>query len=103
MFGVLVLVATAYGLRVATRGVARSERVGRIGGTALVGQQLMESTYWVLEPVVRVFASLGVTANGLTWSALVLGLGAGVALAFGWFGLACLLATCSTFCDILDG
>jgi CDP-diacylglycerol--glycerol-3-phosphate 3-phosphatidyltransferase len=52
---------------------------------------------------VRGLAALGVTPNGLTWSALVLGLGAGVALAFGWFGLATLLATMSTIGDILDG
>jgi phosphatidylglycerophosphate synthase len=83
--------------------VARSERVGRIGGTALVGQEIMDWTYWAIEPIVRGLAALGVTPNGLTWSALVLGLGAGVALAFKLFGLACLLATCSTIGDILDG
>jgi len=93
----------AYGVRVATRGVARSERVGRIGGTVLVGQELMDGTYWAVEPIVRGLAALGVTPNGLTWSAFVLGIGAGVALAFGQFGLATLLATCSTIGDILDG
>src|SRR5262249_58645441 len=31
------------------------------------------------------------------------GIGAGVAIAAGWFGLACLLSTISTICDILDG
>jgi CDP-diacylglycerol--glycerol-3-phosphate 3-phosphatidyltransferase len=103
MLGVVVLTVTAYGLRVAMRGVARNERVDRIGGSALVGQGAMETTYWLVEPIVRGLASLGVTANGLTWSALAFGLGAGVAVAFGWFGLACLLATCSTICDILDG
>jgi CDP-diacylglycerol--glycerol-3-phosphate 3-phosphatidyltransferase len=103
MFGTVVLTAIAYGLRVATRGVARSERVGRIGGTALVGQGVMETTYWLVEPIVRGLAALGVTANGLTWSALVFGLAAGVAVALGWFGLGCLLATFSTICDILDG
>jgi phosphatidylglycerophosphate synthase len=102
--GVLVvLAAVMYGVRLATRGVARSERVGRIGGTALVGQELMDWTYWAIEPIVRGLVAMGVTPNGLTWSALVLGLGAGVALAFKLFGLACLLATCSTIGDILDG
>src|SRR5439155_3810414 len=97
------LAVISYGLRVAVRGAARSERVGRIGGTALVGQEVMEGTYWAIEPIVRGLAALGVTANGLTWSALVFGLGAGVALGLGWFGLATLLATCSTIGDILDG
>lgn len=99
----LALAAVAYGVRVMVRGVARSERVGRIGGTALVGQEIMDWWYWLVDPIVGGLVALGITANGLTWSALVLGLGAGVALGFGWFGLACLLATCSTVCDILDG
>jgi phosphatidylglycerophosphate synthase len=97
------LAALAYAVRVATRGVARSERVGRIGGTMMVGQNVMDWTYWSVEPIVRGLVSLGVTANGLTWSALVFGVGAGVALGFDMFGLAALLATCSTIGDILDG
>jgi CDP-diacylglycerol---glycerol-3-phosphate 3-phosphatidyltransferase len=95
--------ALAYGVRVAMRGVARSERVGRIGGTVLVGQEVMDGTYWAVEPIVRGLAALGVTPNGLTWAAFVFGIGAGVALAFGQFGLATLLATCCTIGDILDG
>ena len=97
------LAAVMYGVRVATRGVARSERVGRIGGTPLVGQEIMDWTYWAVEPIVNGLAKLRVTPNQLTWSALVLGIGAGVALAFKLFGLACLLATMSTIGDILDG
>jgi CDP-diacylglycerol--glycerol-3-phosphate 3-phosphatidyltransferase len=102
----LVLVASAavlYAVRLAVRGVARSERVGRIGGTALLGQEVMDWTYWAIEPVVRGCLALGITANGATWIALVLGLGAGVAAGFSWWGLACLLATWSTLFDILDG
>ncbi len=97
------LAAVTYGVRLAIQGAARSERVGRIGGTARVGQEVMDWTYWLLGPFVRGCAALGITPNGLTWSALVLGTGAGVALAFGQWGLATLLATASTFCDILDG
>jgi phosphatidylglycerophosphate synthase len=97
------LAAVLYGVRVATRGVARSERVGRIGGTPLIGQEVMDWTYWAVEPIVRGLSALGVTANGLTWSALVLGTGAGVALVWAQWGLATLLATASTICDILDG
>lgn len=101
--GLWVVALTLYGFRIAARGVFHSERVSRIGGTALVGRGIMDATYWAIEPVVRGLAALGVTPNGLTWSALVLGLGAGVALGFGWFGLGCLLATMSTIGDILDG
>jgi len=98
-----VIALTLYGVRIAARGVFRSDRVSKIGGTALVGRGIMDATYWAIEPLVRGLVALGITANGLTWSALVLGLGAGVDLAFGWFGLATLLATMSTIGDILDG
>jgi CDP-diacylglycerol--glycerol-3-phosphate 3-phosphatidyltransferase len=101
--GLWVVALSLYAVRIAARGVFHSERVSRIGGTALVGRGIMDATYWAIEPVVRGLAALGVTPNGLTWSALVLGVGAGVALGFGWFGLACLLATMSTVGDILDG
>jgi phosphatidylglycerophosphate synthase len=101
--GLWVVALTLYGVRVASRGVFHSDRVAKIGGTALVGRGIMDATYWAIEPVVRGLAAAGITPNGLTWSALVLGIGAGAALAFGWFGAACLLATMSTIGDILDG
>ena len=101
--GLWVVALTLYGLRIASRGVFHSDRVSKIGGTAMVGRGIMDATYWAIDPVVRGLAALGVTPNGLTWSALVLGVGAGSALAFGWFGLATLLATLSTIGDILDG
>lgn len=106
IYGMLVLVAftaAAYGVRVMVWGVARSERVAKIGGTALVGQEVMDWTYWAMSPIVRGLAAMRITPNMLTWTACVLGFGAGVALAFGWFGLACALATWSTLGDILDG
>jgi phosphatidylglycerophosphate synthase len=57
---------------------------------------------YVPDPVVRGLVWVGVTSDQLAWTALVTGLGAGVALAVGWFGVACLLATGSAFGDILD-
>jgi CDP-diacylglycerol--glycerol-3-phosphate 3-phosphatidyltransferase len=63
----------------------------------------MQATYWAIEPVVRGLIWLGATPNSITIAALVFGLGAGVAVGLGWFGLACLLGTCSTISDILDG
>ncbi|HWU88286.1 MAG TPA: CDP-alcohol phosphatidyltransferase family protein [Kofleriaceae bacterium] len=93
----------AYGVRYVRRGAARSARVERIGGTALLGSGVMTGTYWALDPVVRALVGLGITPNALTWSSLVLGLGAGVALGGGMFGLGCLLAACSTIGDLLDG
>jgi CDP-diacylglycerol--glycerol-3-phosphate 3-phosphatidyltransferase len=106
IYGMLVLVvatAAAYGVRVMVHGVARSERVAKIGGTALVGQELMDWTYWAMSPIVRGLTAMRITPNMLTWSAFVLGVGAGFAVAFGWFGLATALATWSVLGDILDG
>ena len=103
MLGVVVFVTTAYAVRLATRGAAASERVDAIGGTALVSQGVMRTTYWAVDPFVRGLVALGITANGATWLALVFGLGAGVAIGFAWYGLACMLATTSTLLDILYG
>ena len=101
--GLFALAAVAYAVRVAMYGASRSERVGRIGGTALIGQEVMDWIYWGVDPIVRALTALGITANGLTWSALVFGVGAGIAVGLGWLGLGCLLATLSTIGDILDG
>jgi phosphatidylglycerophosphate synthase len=106
IYGMLVLVAftaAAYGVRVMVWGVARSERVAKIGGTALVGQEIMAWTNWAMSPIVRGLTAMRITPNMLTWTACVLGFGAGIALGFGWFGLACALATWAVLGDILDG
>jgi phosphatidylglycerophosphate synthase len=103
LLGLVVLTIVLYALRLLTRGRARSERVSKIGGTALVGQGVMEWVYWACDPVVSALVAIGATPNGITWTALVTGIGAGVACGCGWFGMACLLATISTIFDILDG
>lgn len=103
LLGVIVVTGLGYAVRVVISPMADSERAQRIGGTWLVGKPLMNWTYWAIDPVARGFARLGISANVLTWASLVLGLCAGGALATGWFGLACLLATLSTIGDIFDG
>jgi phosphatidylglycerophosphate synthase len=101
---VWVVLIAAYAIRVSRYGAFRSERVlGVGGGTVLVGENIMQATYWAIEPVVRALVWIGATPNAITIAALFFGLGAGVAVATGWFGLACLLATASTISDILDG
>jgi CDP-diacylglycerol--glycerol-3-phosphate 3-phosphatidyltransferase len=92
-----------YGLRVARLGSYQSQRVHDVGGTVLVGKGVMQATYWAVDPLVRRLVAIGVTANAVTWSALVFGVAAGFALAFGRFGVACLLATVSTLGDLVDG
>lgn len=101
--GLWVIAFALYGARMASRGAVHSDRVAKIGGNVLVSRGIMDATYWAIEPFVRLLARLGFTPNILTLISLVLGIGAGVALGFGWFGLACLLSTMSTLGDIFDG
>jgi phosphatidylglycerophosphate synthase len=98
-----VVLLGLYAVRIRRFGAFRSERVANIGGTVMVGEGIMQATYWAIDPVVRGLVALGITPNMVTYGALVLGLGAGVAIAFGYFGVACLLGTLSTISDILDG
>ena len=98
-----VMALGAYGLRVARLGSYRSQRVHDVGGTILIGEGVMQATYWAVDPLVRRLVAIGVTANAVTWSALVFGVAAAFALAFGRFGAACLLATVSTMGDLVDG
>lgn len=103
MVGLLCLGLTVYGVRAALVGRARHERVDRDGGSAFVGKRFMEFGYWLIGPVVALLDRWGVTPNGVTVFSVVPGFAAGVAVAFGWFGLACMLATMAAFADIVDG
>lgn len=93
----------AYRVRLARFGRFHADRVRELGGTALLGENIMRATYWAIEPVIHALVRAGVTASAVTWASLVLGIAAAVAIGGGWFGVACLLATLSTVCDILDG
>jgi CDP-diacylglycerol--glycerol-3-phosphate 3-phosphatidyltransferase len=92
-----------YLLHVATRGRARSARADRDGGSALMSKQLVEFCLWSLNPFARLMARLGLTPDHVTWFSLALGIAAGLALAFGWFGIGVLLGTLSAFGDTIDG
>ena len=94
----------AYGVKVVRHGWSKSERIDQLGGgSALLGRQIVEMGYNAMTPLARGFIALGFTANGVTWLALVLGVGAGVAAGTTWIGLAALLSVWSVICDVLDG
>ena len=97
------LASVLYVVRILSHGVAHSDRVGQIGGTALLGRGVMDFVYWTINPVVDRLVTIGATPNIITWCSLLFGVGAGIAVAFGSFGLASFLATLSTLGDILDG
>ena len=103
MYGILVGGGLLYGVRTAVKGRARHERVERDGGSAFVGKRFMEFGYWLMAPVVALLDRRGATPNGVTAFSLLPAAGAGVAVAFGQFGLGCLLATAAALADIVDG
>jgi len=103
MVGLLCVGLAVYAVRAALLGRARHERVDRDGGSRFVGKRFMEFGYWLIGPVVALVDKLGATPNGVTLFSILPGAGAGVAMAAGWFGLACFLATMSAFADIIDG
>ncbi len=102
-WAIVLSMLAIYTLRVFVKGRATSARADKEGGSVLLSKHLVEFGLWMLTPVARVLARLGVTPDGVTWFSLVPGMGAGLALAFGWFGVATLLGTIAAFCDSLDG
>jgi phosphatidylglycerophosphate synthase len=102
-FSLVGVACALYGVRVMVRGVAKFDRVAKDKGSALFGASLMQMGYWWLDYLGRGLSALGATANGISLASLVLGIGAGVALAFGHFGVGALLAVLSALGDTLDG
>jgi len=104
LLGFFAIVATVFAWRFSAAGSAPSyARVEREGGGALLGKRSMAMAYWAIQPVGRALVAVGISANAVTWTSLVLGLAAGLALAFDALGLAALLGTLSFLCDAIDG
>jgi CDP-diacylglycerol--glycerol-3-phosphate 3-phosphatidyltransferase len=89
--------------RVLLRGRARHRRTDADGGSVFLHKSAMEMGYWLLGPVVQGLAALRVTPNMVTGFSVLPALAAGVAAAFGWFGLACVLGTLGALSDLIDG
>jgi phosphatidylglycerophosphate synthase len=92
-----------YLVRSAIVGRRRHARTDADGGSVFLNMRAMEMVYWILDPVVDFLAALRITPNMVTLFSLLPAAGAGVALAFGWFGVASVLTVMATFGDILDG
>lgn len=100
---IAVLVTATYVARAWRRGRAHFDRVDKQGGSLLLGKSVMEGYYWFMQPLARGLVAAGLTANTLSWLSLLLGFFSGLALAFGHFGSAALIATLSSILDSLDG
>jgi CDP-diacylglycerol--glycerol-3-phosphate 3-phosphatidyltransferase len=72
-------------------------------GGVMLSRGIMETTYLLLRPTVRVLLALRIHPNAITAFALLPAMASAVALAKGYFGIGALLATVSAFCDMLDG
>jgi CDP-diacylglycerol--glycerol-3-phosphate 3-phosphatidyltransferase len=103
MFILVVVIVAAYVIRAQLLGRARHARTDADGGSVFLNKASMEMGYWLIEPIVRALVALRITPNMVTLFSLVPALLAGVAAGFGWFGLACVLATAGSLCDLLDG
>jgi phosphatidylglycerophosphate synthase len=95
--------SVGYALRSFIAGRARHARTEADGGSVFLNKASMEMGYWVLEPVVSLMVNLRVTPTAITLFSVLPALGAGVAFAFGCFGLGCMLATFAALADIVDG
>ena len=103
MIGIFAVLVAAYALRTLVAGRVRHARTDADGGSVFLNKPTMEMVYWILDPIIDFVAALRITPNMVTLFSLLPALGAGVAIGFGWFGLATALAVLSTFCDIIDG
>ena len=100
---VVLLLAAAYGVRVAVKGRVRFDRIDRQGGSPLLSKGAMELGYWILHPVARLLVFLHITPNKVSWASLGFGFLAGACLAMGHFGFAAIFATVSGLLDSVDG
>lgn len=95
---VLVLAFRVSGKTRASAGL-RLERVG----SPLLDKSLVDAAYGALEPIARACVRLGISANAVTWSSLVLAVLAGGLVAAGHFGLAAAALALSALGSALDG
>jgi CDP-diacylglycerol--glycerol-3-phosphate 3-phosphatidyltransferase len=101
MLGLLVLMLLGYTVRVHLLGRLEQKRLE--GEGKLLGRTLMEAGYWLMQPPLNLLHAMGATPNMVTIGSLVPGLGAGVAMANGHFGVAGMLGAMVGLADILDG
>jgi phosphatidylglycerophosphate synthase len=100
---IVVLLAAAYGFRLAIKGRVHFDRVDRDGGSRLLSKGVMELGYWALQPVARFLVVMGIPPNGLSCASLGFGFLSAASLAAGRFGLGAVFATISGLLDALDG
>ncbi len=103
VLGLLLVALVAYALRWALIGRFRDEEMEQRGVGGLTGACVRHFFAWLMGPVWRGLAALGVPPNAITTLAFGLAVSAGVAAALGRFGLSGWLFIGGGTLDFLDG
>jgi len=98
-----VLLIFVYLFRVRFKGHAYFDRVERQGGSPLLSKSVMELGYWVIQPFSHLAIHWRISANAISFGAVLFGALTGVFLALGHFGVAALLGIVCGAMDALDG
>jgi len=92
-----------FAARAAWRGLPRTPRVERLGGSPILGRFFLEYGVWMFRPLERAAVRLEIHPDALSWSSLALHGVAALLLAVGAFGLGGWLLAFGAACDALDG
>lgn len=101
--GALATALLAFFIAARLWGRHEHERLARESGIFLLGKVPMQAVYAAVVPVGRGLARLGVSANAVSISSLLLAGGAGTLFAFGHFGAGTAVAVIAAIADALDG
>ena len=103
MAGLAFCIIGAYTLRTVLVGRTKDQRVIRAGGSVLLGRWFLEAFYWSFRLPGRMFVALGVSPDALTWTSLVITLGAAFSAAMDHFSTAGVFVLLGSFFDSFDG
>ena len=103
LFSILFIAIATFSIKNFLNGRDSYERVETQGSSALVSKSFMEMGYWLFIPVADFFIKREITPNQISLISLGFGLLAGIAVAFGLFGIAATFFLISTMLDVVDG
>jgi phosphatidylglycerophosphate synthase len=98
-----IVAMIAFTARTAIWGLSHDHDIEASGRSILIGVYLRNYFSWVIRPLWLVVNASGISPNGVTVVATVVGIGSGVAVALGRFALGGWLFILSGILDTLDG
>lgn len=99
----ILLLTVLYLVRVRLKGRTFYERVEKQGGSPLLSKSIMEMGYWAMQPFSRAAIHWNVSANAISFAAVLFGALCGITLGLGHFGIAAALGIIGGAMDALDG